>query len=33
VARFERKPALSELPDLVRLVEADLNRITLPVSV
>jgi hypothetical protein len=33
VARFERKPALSDLPDLVKLVEADLNRITVPVGI
>jgi hypothetical protein len=33
IARFERKPALSELSDLVRLVEADLRGITTPVGV
>lgn len=33
IARFERKPALSELSDLVKLVEADLRGITTPVGV
>jgi hypothetical protein len=33
MAQFERKPALSELSELVKLVEADLQSITMPVQV
>jgi energy-coupling factor transporter ATP-binding protein EcfA2 len=33
VARFERKPALSELSELVKLVEVDLRQIASPVSI
>jgi hypothetical protein len=33
MARFERKPALSELSELVKMVEADLRGVTAPVGV